>query len=150
MIYIADIDNGPKKNPVYRLNKSDLTTFIRSLATKHNVFVPDKQGSMVPYKIGLEIGFDIVPVWGSMKEFVFPAHNLVAGTDIAEKKKKTVIFGLRNCDIKALSGILDNVFLKQEPADPIYRDLRENIIIASFDCASPADTCFCSQVGGAP
>ena len=81
MIYIEDIDNESKKNPVYRMGNTDLTTFIRSLATKHNVFVPDGQGSLAPYKVGVDIGFENIPVWGGIKEFVFPAHNLVAGID---------------------------------------------------------------------
>jgi sulfhydrogenase subunit beta (sulfur reductase) len=150
MIFIEDIDTEQKKNPVYKLSRNDLATFIRSIATKHNVFVPDEQGCLVQYKVGLDMGWENIPVWGSAKEFVFPARNLVAGREADANPKMNIIFGLRSCDIRALSGVLDKIFLKDEPVDPIYKDLRDRIMVASFDCDSPADTCFCMQVGGNP
>ncbi|MBL7070497.1 MAG: 4Fe-4S dicluster domain-containing protein [Candidatus Omnitrophica bacterium] len=64
------------------------------------------------------------------------AKNL---TDITEK---TVIFGVKSCDI-AGHKIQDFVFLEGVEVDSLYRARRENTIIISGDCTDFKEVCHC-------
>lgn len=133
---------------IYKLDTYDLNKLIKRWSEEYRVFVPDENGRLAEYNEGMEINWHVVPVWG-IKEFVFPARNLVAGAP-EEDKRTTIIAGIRNCDLRALTGIFDRVFLEEDPVDVVYKEVRENLRIVTVDCDNPSDTCFCMFVGGLP
>ncbi|MFC2092144.1 4Fe-4S dicluster domain-containing protein, partial [Elusimicrobiota bacterium] len=104
---------------------------------------------LMQYSVNTKINWDIMPVWGGVKEFVFPARNTVSGP-VENPEKINIVTGLRNCDIKALTGVLDKIFLQEQPEDTIYKSLRNNLRIVTVDCINPAESCFCTSVGGQP
>lgn len=63
--------------------------------------------------------------------------------------KPLALVNLRPCDLAALR-ILDDVFLSGDVVDPFYQARRQSTLIVSVDCVTPAPTCFCHLVGGAP
>lgn len=132
-----------------KISINELQGLLKNWSESYNVFVPDEKGSLVLYKEGMDVNWQIVPVWGSIKEFIFAPRNMVAGRS-AEDRKPSILAGARNCDVAALTGIMDKLFLEEEPVDTVYKELRENVRLVTVDCQSPADTCFCSAVGGQP
>lgn len=62
-----------------KLAPDDLINLLRKWTDKYLVFVPDEHGRLMEYEDGLEIDWHTVPIWHGIKEFVFPARNLVAG-----------------------------------------------------------------------
>ncbi len=65
--------------------------------------------------------------------------------DTRSETEDFVVFGVRNCDVKALE-ILDRVFLA-EPLDSYYAARREHGIIVSLACNRPTENCFCQTFG---
>lgn len=61
------------------------------------------------------------------------------------RKKGAVIF-LRSCDLHAVKR-LDDMYLKNGPADYYYRRLRENVKFVLMGCAVSFDNCFCGDMG---
>jgi ferredoxin len=47
-------------------------------------------------------------------------------------------------------AILDKVFMEEDFADPFYVARREKMFIISSDCSAPAQSCFCTLLGGGP
>jgi sulfhydrogenase subunit beta (sulfur reductase) len=60
-------------------------------------------------------------------------------------KKERVLFGIRPCDVRALS-ILDMVF-GGEFQDSHYIEKRRKTALLGIGCTEPSDTCFCSTFG---
>ena len=57
--------------------------------------------------------------------------------------------GVRACELAAIQ-IQDNIFMRSDFNDPIYRARRERVFILSVDCMYPAGTCFCVSMGTGP
>ncbi|MFH1415286.1 MAG: 4Fe-4S dicluster domain-containing protein [Elusimicrobiota bacterium] len=134
---------------IRKITNEKLRALFKEWSEDHRVMVPDERGRLVEYSEDIDICWDTVPVWGGVKEFVFPARNLVAGIE-EEDTLQIILVGIRSCDIRALKGVFDRVFLEEEPVDTVYKNFRENLKLVTVDCASPADTCFCAAVGGEP
>ncbi|NQS75954.1 MAG: 4Fe-4S dicluster domain-containing protein [Peptococcaceae bacterium] len=66
-----------------------------------------------------------------------------------ESAKKTVLFGARPCDIKAITT-LDPVFEGEKFGDEFYSSKRENTVIIGLSCSKVLSTCFCYAFGGGP
>ena len=66
-------------------------------------------------------------------------------------EEKLILMGARPCDARSLL-YLDKVFADQTSqfADPYYLSRRNNALIITFACHTPAPTCFCTTVGGSP
>jgi sulfhydrogenase subunit beta (sulfur reductase) len=60
-----------------------------------------------------------------------------------------VILGLRPCDAAGIA-VLDKFFAGQGETDTYYQRRRERTTLVGLSCSAPADTCFCSAVGGSP
>ena len=60
--------------------------------------------------------------------------------------KRTLMLGLRPCDLRALT-VLDNVYLDGQFKDPYYASRRANTITMSYICESKRWSCFCTLVG---
>ena len=61
----------------------------------------------------------------------------------------TVLFGGRPCDARGFV-VLDHAFLEGRFQDPYYKARRDNTLIITQTCTSPAATCFCNWTGGSP
>jgi len=87
-----------------------------------------------------------------LKEFFLTTREQVAGFPQLFSKEITpkVIVGAKDCDIRALVEIQDNIYLKGETEDPFYRERRDKYLVVTVDCPEPADTCFCVRVEGKP
>jgi ferredoxin len=93
----------------------------------------------------------------SVKPFLFPVKERVAVYPSAEYdwappvsgEEPMVVAGLRACDVAA-AKILDGVFIQEDYVDPFYALRREALRMVTVDCAEPAETCFCSLLGGTP
>ncbi len=88
------------------------------------------------------------------KRFLFPPRELLAtitpdgtATPAGDPAERPVAFlGLHACDLRAIE-VHDRVFLD---VDPAYRRRREAAVLIGLDCAEPAETCFCTSMGGGP
>ena len=57
-----------------------------------------------------------------------------------------ILFGVKACDIKAIE-VLDNIYLKGDFVDAVYKERRENLYLVSLGCSNPGVTCFCASFG---
>ncbi|MBN1695723.1 4Fe-4S dicluster domain-containing protein [candidate division WOR-3 bacterium] len=92
----------------------------------------------------------------NFKSFVLPARAKVADypdekwIDIKKGKDKTILVGLKACDLASFA-ILDKVFLDDADfVDPFYKKRRESLILVSSDCTYSSDNCFCNLLGNYP
>ena len=91
----------------------------------------------------------------SVKSFLFPVKERVAvypSTDYdwtppISGEEPMVVAGLRACDVAA-ARILDRVFIQDDYVDPFYALRRQALRMVTVDCARPAETCFCTRLGG--
>ncbi|MFC1804483.1 4Fe-4S dicluster domain-containing protein [Candidatus Omnitrophota bacterium] len=78
--------------------------------------------------------------------FTLPKEEVSEYFDVKEKGvvdlDKTIIFGLKNCDLAA-HKIQDFVFLEGVEEDTFYRARRENTILVSGDCTGFREVCHC-------
>jgi sulfhydrogenase subunit beta (sulfur reductase) len=103
--------------------------------------------------------FDAIPGAQSWKQFLFPSRvelfalrkaNNHWETSSPEMKTPSYAFiGVRACELAAIQ-IQDNIFMRSDFNDPIYRARRERVFILSVDCMYPAGTCFCVSMGTGP
>jgi hypothetical protein len=135
---------------IYKAEKENIAEHLDIWSNSYKLYVPSETGELVLYETKQEINWQQVPVWGGIKEFVFPGRNRVVGNDENKKTKPVMLVGVRGCDLRALVEVFDKIFLEQEPADTVYKKLRENLTLVSVDCREPAETCFCTAVGGNP
>ena len=69
--------------------------------------------------------------------------------DAAAFAGSQVVLGIRPCDAAAIA-VLDRFFTGQGETDTYYRQRREHSALVGLSCNAPADTCFCTAVGGSP
>ena len=95
----------------------------------------------------------------SWKQFLFPPQCVLFDSSKdnghwketleMEDDQKQAFIGVRPCDLAAIT-IQDNVFIRDDFTDPIYKAKRQNLLIISVSCSDPAPTCFCSSMGTGP
>ncbi len=92
----------------------------------------------------------------SIKPLLLPAIESVgrygasADTGPPEAGAEPIVaFGLRACELRAIA-YLDGVLLDGPFQDPRYAARREALTLISADCPEPAESCFCTLVGGGP
>lgn len=103
--------------------------------------------------------FDIIPGAHSWKEFLFPPRvDLFAlqkngkGWENVTPPAETpsyAFIGVRACELAAIQ-IQDNIFMRSDFSDPIYRARRQRVFIVAVNCTHPAGTCFCTSMGTGP
>ena len=59
------------------------------------------------------------------------------------------LLGVRGCELSAIA-IQDRVLLGGEYVEADYAARRDGAFIVAVDCFEPADTCFCTSMGGGP
>jgi ferredoxin len=103
--------------------------------------------------------FDVIPGAHSWKQFLFPSrielfelHKNGKGWENTTPKQETPCYafiGVRACELAAIQ-IQDNIFMRSDFTDPIYRARRQRVFILSVNCTHPAGTCFCTSMGTGP
>ncbi|NPV26878.1 MAG: 4Fe-4S ferredoxin [Firmicutes bacterium] len=73
----------------------------------------------------------------------------VAVEEIKADERPRLLFGVRPCDLKAISE-LDQVFLTKGFVDKFYADKRKTLVTFSLGCRQPLPTCFCTSLGVNP
>ena len=94
----------------------------------------------------------------SWKQYLFPPRTLLVRSHRTEdgfeaerpddEAPRYAFVGVRPCDLRAI-GVQDRVFLGGAHPDATYARRREAFTVA-VDCGDPADTCFCTSMGGGP
>jgi formate hydrogenlyase subunit 6/NADH:ubiquinone oxidoreductase subunit I len=103
--------------------------------------------------------FDIIPGAQSWKQFLFPSRVELFKLQKDGKHwqmleqqaeaPKYAFIAVRACELAAIQ-IQDNIFMRSDFNDPVYRSRREQVFILSVNCLHPAGTCFCTSVGTGP
>ncbi len=133
------------------LPKKDLKKFIENLMKKYEVIAPVKEG-ITKFKI-LKSENDLNKFYlreitlAPFKEFLIPEREELLNfkdkkiKEVVKKpKKKTVVFGLRKCDLNAIL-VLDEVMF-----DKNYKIKRNNMILVGLHCEHPDKYCFCNSM----
>jgi hypothetical protein len=89
----------------------------------------------------------------SVKEFLFPQKEDMfrfseGKVDILKNNTKRLIFGVRSCDISAVT-LLDR-FFGEKFVDDYYMSRRKNTVFMSLVCNNPDPTCFCLRLNTGP
>jgi sulfhydrogenase subunit beta (sulfur reductase) len=147
---------GLNQEMIYKLT-STLGDFLAALSRNRTVFALEKDGEAYRlvkadfWESQKHVLGDFRPI-EPLKSLVFrPREAFGALLDDAgpSPEKERIVIGAKGCDISALK-IHDYVFLKNEPVDPYYKELRDKTFLVSCDCAAPCDACFCTAVGEQP
>lgn len=59
------------------------------------------------------------------------------------------LLGARDCEVRALR-VLDRVLADPDHPDPRYVDRRAGTFVVAVTCGRPAETCWCTSMGGGP
>lgn len=143
------------------LAKKDLSKFISKLVKEYDVFAPVKKEEGILF-LKIDKADDMCLSYSntknSAKEFLLPQseelfkfvkkENSNEITDLKEKKRQSLLFGVRPCDGKAIA-MLDKVFL-ENITDSYYKSRRKNTLVIGMACNEPGQTCFCTSVEGGP
>lgn len=132
------------------LKKSELDGFLAGLIEKYKLIAPT---TGLPFKFS-EIGegdvdkIDLKRITQiPFKKYFIPDNEVLLefkgdkAVEIVSKPAKTVVFGLRLCDINAIK-ILDKLII-----DPDYILKRKNTILIGLHCDSSDKYCFCNSIG---
>lgn len=141
---------------MYYIETSKLNHFINRLKNDFKIFVPAAKevvsGQKADYSWRALTATDSEFVYNPYRMveplksfFVYPLEKVAtyfAPANSVSDTDKTVIFGVKSCDIAA-HRIQDFVFLEGVDVDAQYRLKRENTVIVSGDCTDFKETCFC-------
>lgn len=103
--------------------------------------------------------FDFIPGTHSWKQYLFPPRvelfklqkngKTWQTLDEPVESPKYAFIGVRACELAAIQ-IQDNIFMRADFTDPIYKSRRERVFILSVNCLHPDQTCFCTSMGTGP
>ena len=141
-----------------KIKKTELPKLYAAIAEKQTLYLPIKSAGKTNFGVWTEDvqpDIDTLKTVKSPKDAFFPqCENLYTVKREEGKLKLTseelakenfVVFGIRACDVRALS-VLDKVFLS-DPMDTYYAARRQHGIIVSLACGRPDTSCFCSAFG---
>ena len=136
---------------------SELKPLLDAIASQMDLYVPKKSGSHYVFdrydpSTGRQAEFNNIRACMPVKEFLFPLRELAAiFPEPLEPRdiRPFAVFGLKDCDLRSIS-ILDKVFTEEDFEDPFYVTRRQKMFIISSDCSDPAQSCFCTVLGGRP
>ncbi|MBI5198989.1 MAG: 4Fe-4S dicluster domain-containing protein [Nitrospirae bacterium] len=101
-----------------------------------------------------DIVLDLPAILPTVKEFLFPQYEPMFKylmtdevVDLRDNTKR-VIFGVRSCDVTALT-LLDKFFLDGYK-DPFYEERRNETVLISIVCGRPEPECFCAGLNTGP
>jgi len=142
------------------ITRKQFADWVAGLAERAELIAPVRQQSWTEFSgtsSAAEIAFAAVNTKVPAKALFFPEREVMLriGSDRSDVSDRSdagrdrILLGVRPCDVAALA-LLDRVFLDRDHPDPYYRRRRERTALIGLACNSPADTCFCSAVGGNP
>ncbi len=142
-------------NQIYYLESRQLNDLFERLKKEYDCFAPvlkDQDDKEPDYyyqnaRQNSTLLYNAYRTVEPLKSFFTHAYEKVADyftpekniTDIAHK---SVVFGIKNCDI-AGHKVQDFVFLEGAEVDSLYRLRRENTIFISGDCTDFKEVCHC-------
>lgn len=142
-------------NIIYYVESAELNVFFNRLKKNYRVFSPavkEPKGKEVDYYYqntpeGTSLTYNSYRIIEPLKAFfTYPCEKVTdyftLEKDITDLADKTVIFGVKSCDI-AGHKIQDFVFLEGVEVDALYRLRRENTIFISSDCIDFKEVCHC-------
>ncbi|MDI7248917.1 MAG: 4Fe-4S dicluster domain-containing protein, partial [Bacillota bacterium] len=144
-----------------RLERKDLRAFLDKLASTASLVAPVREDGVVvfrPVPSGEQVELDYVNPVRSAKEFFFPQTEVMfrflpspmASITPVEPDRQIVLFGIRPCDLAALS-LLDEVFLGGDYRDAYWGRRRELTTLVGVACERPDESsCFCTAFGITP
>lgn len=139
------------------LDKNYLSYWLRQIRKKMFLIAPLKteNGEIVfeTVKNIHEIVLDCPASLPSPKEFLFPQKEEMfrfsgEKVDALIDQTKRLIFGVRSCDISAIT--LLNKFYGGNFVDEYYMSRMENTVFISIVCNNPDPTCFCMSLSTGP
>ncbi|MDR1421583.1 MAG: 4Fe-4S dicluster domain-containing protein [Coriobacteriales bacterium] len=144
------------------LAKDQLTGLLDHLSTgQARLYVParvDATSRFALYGPGIKTAFNLVSTMMPPKDLLFPQTQKmyrygfdaegVPFIDPVHDDDEVIAFGLRPCDMASID-CMDEVFLTKGYADEFYTPRREKLLTVVIGCTAPAETCFCSSMGGA-
>ena len=150
-------------NKVIAVEKID--DWLDTLNETHRIFAPFKTGGATRfegYQRGKELDLERFAV-SSPKEAFFPAAETIFNFKLGKenvsetvvslesqvKNQNQIVFGARCCDAKGLATF-DTVFSGSGYQDPYFKKKRNTTLLITIACHQPANTCFCTSVGGGP
>ena len=145
------------------LNKQKLNEAFDILNRESELYLPTArkgQSGFTPWKsydkANDQIMLEAVNVYGSAKEILFPQtermYSFRTNGDAVEvitsfeDTQPRIIFGLRACDLAAIS-CLDDVFLTRGYEDSYYQARRDNVTLIVNACYQPGPNCLCNAMG---
>lgn len=143
------------------INNKKLLELFKHVSQTAIVYAPQKLSSneeveILPFSEKTQLAFDYVNVVMPPKRIFFPDTEVLCvfrDNQIVEpeiNKRDIVVFGIRPCDARALQ-YLDKIFCEfGNTKDIPYIQRRQRSTVISLACTSPADTCFCTSLGGSP
>ncbi|MDO8715552.1 MAG: 4Fe-4S dicluster domain-containing protein [Dehalococcoidales bacterium] len=148
-------------NPLI-IDKKKLAGLLDELLKEYRIIAPVQRNGIVVFE-EVHSGKDVLLEFSnskmSPKGLFFPQSDVLFSYESSGKEtklqesvpdtRKTVIFGMRPCDAKAVL-ILDKVFLQNGREDSNYKRRRDNTIILAVGCTDPRSTCFCTSMNGGP
>ncbi len=132
----------------YSVSLKQWVEILSLVSAKLNVFAPFLRHNFLDYELLSDKNLDLLSFNKAkpttpLKAFFFPIKENV----VKEKNKlQQVIFGVPNCDLKALD-LLDKIFLDEDFLDTYYKKKRENTILIGSDCYEIDKNCHCTSYG---
>jgi len=136
----------------YLVKKGDLVRFIEMFISNFEVIAPVKKDIVRFTALKKGEGKDVVfnnPLYPA-KEFFLPLKetmlefNKDSINPVVSVKKKKTLFLMNRCDVNAVHR--NDLIMLDAPADPYYREKRENAILVEIPCVV-TDNCKCTNVG---
>ena len=142
-------------NNLYYIESGKLNILLAKLKEAYRVFLPaikDADSKEIDYfykeaSDGETLIFNSFRCVEPLKAFFTYPYEKISDYFVAEKNineiaEKTIIFGVKSCDI-AGHKVQDFVFLEGVEPDSLYRLRRENTILISGDCTDFKEVCHC-------
>lgn len=135
--------------------KNRIKELIGSLIKEYRLVAPVKEGPNLQFKIVSnvdDIVLDDELAYMSPKEFIFPQTEqiMVFSKDgevkVNQSTQKTVIFGVRPCDLEALK-VMTAVFTKGKYVDTYFEEKLKDTVLIGLGCKSVKNGCFCAERG---
>ncbi|MGM0366870.1 MAG: 4Fe-4S dicluster domain-containing protein [Actinomycetota bacterium] len=132
----------------YYIADEDLPDFVNRLAKDTKVVAPVKKENLFVFSPIDDFGqveLDSIPTILSPKKYFTPQHqNLgrfktadMALKETAAETEKLVILGIHTCDIEGIECL--DAALNENPPDPYFNKIKENIIIIGYECLKACD-----------
>ena len=125
--------------------------FLNHISEEFNILIPcrtkqDGDLSLAPYNPDNEWVIDAYRPTDPLKIFFYPPREQVYPLP-ATGYKKRLFFGVKNCDLHALT-ILDRALLEDDNfTDLNYKKWREATYIIGADCTEITSACHCNLIG---